>query len=45
MPWVIGLVADAAGLTAGMACNILPCAGMLLFAALVRRESRAESPA
>lgn len=42
MPWVIGQVADAAGLLAGMACNVIPCAGMLLFAALVRRESRRE---
>lgn len=42
MPWIIGQVADAAGLLAGMACNVIPCAGMLLFAALVRRESRRE---
>ncbi len=42
MPWVIGLVADAAGLVAGMACNILPCAGMLVFAALVGREAAKE---
>ena len=37
MPWVIGRVADAAGLAPGMACNLLPCAGMFLFAALVAR--------
>lgn len=43
MPWVIGQVADAAGLLAGMACNVIPCAGMLLFAALVRREAAKEN--
>lgn len=43
MPWLIGVVADGAGLLAGMACNILPCAGMLVFAALVRREAGAET--
>lgn len=43
MPWVIGVVADHAGLLAGMACNIVPCAGMLLFAALVRREAAKET--
>lgn len=43
MPWVIGVVADNAGLLAGMACNILPCAGMLLFAALVRRTAAKET--
>lgn len=42
MPWLIGVVADGAGLLAGMACNIVPCAGMLVFAALVRREAKAE---
>ena len=43
MPWLIGVVADGAGLLAGMACNIVPCAGMLVFAALVRREAGAET--
>lgn len=37
MPWVIGLVAETVGLTAGMASNIVPCVGMLVFAALVAR--------
>ena len=37
MPWVIGLVAETAGLTAGMASHIVPCVGMLVFAALVAR--------
>lgn len=43
MPWVIGQVADAAGLLAGMACNIVPCVGMLVFAALVGREAAKEA--
>lgn len=37
MPWIIGLVADNAGISAGMAINIVPCAGLLVFAVLVSR--------
>ena len=35
MPWVIGIVAQTAGLRAGMATNILPCAGMLILAVVL----------
>ena len=35
MPWVIGIVAQTAGLRAGMATNILPCAGMLILAGVL----------
>lgn len=45
MPWAIGLIADRAGLHAGMAANILPCAGMLVFAVLVARAARQEKAA
>ena len=37
MPWVIGRVAERAGLAAGMAMNILPCIGLCVFALLVAR--------
>ena len=37
MPWIIGLVAEEAGLAAGMACNIVPCIGLVVFAILVAR--------
>ena len=37
MPWVIGRVAEHAGLAAGMAANIVPCVGMVVFAVLVAR--------
>lgn len=30
MPWIIGLVADGVGLKAGMLCNLIPCAGILI---------------
>ncbi len=40
MPWVIGIIAQTAGLRAGMAANILPCAGMLLLAALLWRGEK-----
>ena len=38
MPWVIGRVAEGAGLAAGMATNIIPCVGLCVFAVLVARE-------
>ena len=37
MPWVIGIVADLYGINAGMATNIAPCIGLLVFSALVSR--------
>lgn len=37
MPWIIGLVAERFGIGAGMACNIVSCAGMLLFAIGVKK--------
>ena len=43
VPWVIGMVAEAAGLAAGMASNIVPCVGMLVFAALVARLPEEEA--
>ena len=38
MPWIIGKVAEHAGLAAGMASNIVPCVGLIIFALLVARE-------
>ncbi len=43
MPWIIGVVAEYAGLTAGMASNIVPCVGMLVFAVLVARLPEEEN--
>ena len=37
MPWVIGKVAESAGLAVGMATNIVPCVGLIIFAILVSR--------
>ena len=37
MPWIIGIVAEKAGLAAGMASNIVPCVGLIVFAILVSR--------
>ena len=37
MPWIIGRVAERAGLAVGMACNIVPCIGLVIFAILVAR--------
>ena len=35
MPWIIGIVAEKAGLAAGMASNIVPCVGLIIFTLLV----------
>ena len=40
MPWAIGLVAQSAGLRAGMAANILPCVGMLVLAGILCARKR-----
>ncbi len=37
MPWIIGIVAERAGIEAGMASVLLPCAGMLAFSVAVKR--------
>ena len=37
MPWIIGRIAEDAGLSAGMMTNIIPCVGLLIFAVLVAR--------
>ena len=34
MPWIIGIVAEKAGLAAGMASNIVPCVGLIVFTLL-----------
>ena len=43
MPWIIGIVAERAGIEAGMASIIVPCAGMLAFGVAVKRLADAES--
>ena len=37
MPWIIGMVAERAGLAAGMASNIVACVGLVVFAILVAK--------
>ena len=37
MPWIIGIVAEKAGLAAGMASNIVPCVGLVVFSILVAK--------
>ena len=37
MPWIIGIVAEKVGLAAGMASNIVPCVGLIVFTLLVAR--------
>lgn len=43
MPWLIGIVAEHVSLAAGMASNIVPCVGLLIFAALVARGPEDEA--
>lgn len=40
MPWIIGQVAERVGIGAGMAANVVPCVGLLVFSALVLRLPR-----
>jgi len=40
MPWFIGLVADAFGLQAGMMCNLLPCAGIMVISLAIRKTEK-----
>ena len=42
MPWVTGIISQYAGLSVGMASNIVPCIGLLVFAVLVKRVSEEE---
>lgn len=37
VPWIIGIVADCFGLQAGMLCNLVPCAGILLLSLVMLR--------
>ena len=37
MPWIIGIVAEKAGLAVGMASNIVPCVGLIIFTLLAAR--------
>ncbi|MFR5601720.1 MAG: MFS transporter [Lachnospiraceae bacterium] len=37
MPWLIGIIAEHAGIGVGMASNIVPCVGMLLFSVAVKK--------
>lgn len=40
MPWIIGLVADGIGLQAGMACNLVPCAGIMILSLIIKRMEK-----
>ena len=40
MPWLTGVISQYAGLRVGMASNIVPCIGLLVFAVLVKREEK-----
>lgn len=37
MPWAAGILSEHAGLTVGMASNIVPCIGLLVFSILVKQ--------
>lgn len=42
MPWIIGIVAEHAGIEAGMACNIVPCVGMLVLSFAAKKLAENE---
>lgn len=37
-PWLVGIIADAAGLRTGMAVNLIPCAGIIVLPLLMIRH-------
>lgn len=37
MPWITGVISEYAGLSVGMASNIVPCVGLLIFSVLVKK--------
>ena len=39
MPLLVGLIADRAGIQAGMAVNLIPCAGIILISAVLWKKS------
>lgn len=43
MPWIIGLVADHVSLQAGVACNLIPCAGIMILSLIVKRMEMKEA--
>lgn len=45
MPWLIGIVAEHTGIIAGMAVNLIPCIGMLIFALLVKHTAEKKTAA
>ena len=40
-PWIVGIVADVAGLRSGMAINLIPCAGIIFFPLLISSKKSA----
>lgn len=36
-PWLVGIVADAAGLRTGMAVNLIPCGGIIVLSLIIPR--------
>ncbi len=42
MPWIIGLVADAVSLRAGMVCNLVPCVGIMILSVVILRMRKDE---
>lgn len=39
VPWIIGIVADRVSLKAGMLCNLVPCAGILVLSLILLKKS------
>ena len=36
-PWLVGIIADIAGLRSGMAVNLIPCVGIIVLPLLIMR--------
>ena len=42
MPWLIGIISEYGGIKAGMASNIVPCAGLLFFCIALKKLEKNE---
>jgi len=39
-PWLVGIIADAAGLRTGMAVNLIPCVGIIVLSLMLLFRGR-----
>ena len=43
-PWLVGIIADAAGLRTGMAVNLIPCIGIIILSLILLFRRKGQEP-